>query len=71
MVSISHAVSMPEELWDQVSNYIDEYHVSRSDIFQIAIKNFFKTDKKDIRYIDIALLALVFVIILLLMVVIL
>lgn len=71
MVSISHAISMPEELWVKVEDYIDKYHTSRSDIFQIAIKNFFKPNKKDIRYIDIAILSLVFVIVLLLMVVVL
>ena len=46
MVSITRTVSMPEEFWDQVDEHVDKYHTSRSDIFQIAIKNFFKPEIK-------------------------
>jgi len=66
MVSITHTVSMPKELWDLIFEYVEENNVSRSNVFQSAIKLFFKKEK-DFRFIDVVIVCILFVIILLLM----
>lgn len=60
------SVSMPDELWDIVFKYATENNVSRSNVFQSAIKLFFKKER-DYRFIDVVIVCILFVIVLLLM----
>jgi len=67
MVSVSQAVSMTKELWQEVEKYRTQYNFTTdSSVIQLAVKKLVKKER-DYRFIDVVIVCILFVIVLLLM----
>ena len=69
MVSISHAISMPEETWEQIETRTNQLRFTRSGYLQLLVENDLDKKKIDYRFIDIVILCVLSVFALLLVLV--
>jgi len=69
MVSISHAISMPEKTWEQIETRINKLKFSRSGYLQLLAEKDLNKKKVDCRFIDIVILCVLSVFALLLVLV--
>ena len=69
MVSISHAISMPEKTWEEIDLRLNRLNLTRSGYLQLLVEKDLDSKKRDYRFIDVVMMCILFVIILLLVMV--